>query len=106
MKSTTKPTGTKKTATKTKACNSSKPSNCATNCSNTQKASPAEKVVPKNNAAKKGTDGGTKKGGNSGGTKKGGKRSGESETDPDGSYTGNPLGWGMYAQPVQDVDDL
>ncbi|MCM1042971.1 MAG: hypothetical protein NC350_02035 [Corallococcus sp.] len=29
-----------------------------------------------------------------------------SSSDPDGSYTGNPLGWGKYAEPVQDVDDL
>lgn len=30
----------------------------------------------------------------------------ESESDPDGSYTGNPAGWGEYAEPVVDVDDL
>ncbi len=32
--------------------------------------------------------------------------SSESENDPDGSYTGNPVGWGKGAMPVQDVDDL
>ena len=30
----------------------------------------------------------------------------EGEGDPQGSYTGNPIGWGKYADPVQDVDDL
>lgn len=30
----------------------------------------------------------------------------EGESDPDGSYTGNPIGWGKYAEPVQDADDL
>ena len=30
----------------------------------------------------------------------------EEEGDPLGSYTGNPIGWGKYADPVQDVDDL
>ena len=30
----------------------------------------------------------------------------ESDSDPQGSYTGNPVGWGKYAEPVQDVDDL
>ena len=30
----------------------------------------------------------------------------QSESDPDGSYTGNPVGWGKYEQPVQDADDL
>ena len=30
----------------------------------------------------------------------------ESESDPSGSYTGNPVGWGKYADPVQDADDL
>ena len=30
----------------------------------------------------------------------------ESDSDPAGSYTGNPQGWGKYSQPVQDVDDL
>ena len=30
----------------------------------------------------------------------------ESKGDPDGGYTGNPIGDGEYAKPVQDVDDL
>lgn len=30
----------------------------------------------------------------------------ESDSDPSGSYTGNPVGWGKYADPVQDADDL
>ena len=30
----------------------------------------------------------------------------EDEGDPFGSYTGNPLGWGKYEEPVQDADDL
>lgn len=30
----------------------------------------------------------------------------ESDSDPLGSYTGNPAGWGKYADPVQDADDL
>lgn len=39
-------------------------------------------------------------------TRKHEKSSSESDADPDGSYTGNPVGWGKYAKPVQDVDDL
>lgn len=34
------------------------------------------------------------------------KSSQESENDPSGSYTGNPVGWGKDAVPVQDADDL
>lgn len=34
------------------------------------------------------------------------KSADESDADPSGSYTGNPVGWGKYAKPVQDVDDL
>ena len=30
----------------------------------------------------------------------------ESESDPSRSYTGNPVGWGKDAVPVQDADDL
>ena len=30
----------------------------------------------------------------------------ESESDPSGSYTGNPIGWGIDALPVQDANDL
>ena len=30
----------------------------------------------------------------------------EEEGDPLGSYTGNPIGWGKYDEPVQDADDL
>ena len=30
----------------------------------------------------------------------------ESESDPFGSYTGNPVGWGIDDTPVQDTDDL
>lgn len=38
---------------------------------------------------------------------KGSKSASEStDSDPDGSYTGNPSGWGKYARPVQDADDL
>ena len=33
-------------------------------------------------------------------------KSQESESDPFGSYTGNPVGLGKYEQPVQDADDL
>ena len=41
------------------------------------------------------------------GTKKNSKNSSqEDEGDPQGSYTGNPIGWGKYAEPVQDADDL
>ena len=42
-----------------------------------------------------------------GGSKRNSKNSSqEEEGDPQGSYTGNPIGWGKYAEPVQDVDDL
>ena len=34
------------------------------------------------------------------------KSSQESDSDPLGSYTGNPKGWGIGAVPVQDADDL
>ncbi len=30
----------------------------------------------------------------------------ESESDPFGSYTGNPIGWGELEIPIQDADDL
>lgn len=44
------------------------------------------------------------------GSKKGGgcckSSSQESEADPFGSYTGNPVGWGIGELPIQDVDDL
>ncbi len=30
----------------------------------------------------------------------------EEDGDPQGSYTGNPIGWGKFAEPVQDADDL
>ena len=30
----------------------------------------------------------------------------ESNSDPDGSYTGVPVDGGKYAKPVQDADDL
>ena len=44
------------------------------------------------------------------GTKKSGgcckSSSQESESDPFGSYTGNPVGWGIDEPPVQDADDL
>ena len=42
----------------------------------------------------------------SGGAKNSKHSSQEEESDPFGSYTGNPLGWGKYAEPVQDADDL
>ena len=32
--------------------------------------------------------------------------SSESDSDALGSYTGNPVGFGKYADPVQDADDL
>ena len=50
----------------------------------------------------------TKSASHNGGKKacKGSKSSQESDSDPLGSYTGNPTGWGKYAPPVQDVDDL
>lgn len=32
--------------------------------------------------------------------------SSESDSDPLGSYTGNPAVFGKYADPVQDADDL
>lgn len=46
--------------------------------------------------------------GNCSGNKKSCKESSDSESsgDPSGSYTGNPVGWGKYALPVQDADDL
>ena len=44
---------------------------------------------------------------NCSGSKKNSKNSSqEDEGDPQGSYTGNPIGWGKYAEPVQDADDL
>ena len=56
-----------------------------------------------NSGAKNTTSGSTKK---SGGAKNTKNSSQEDEGDPFGSYTGNPLGWGKYADPVQDADDL
>ena len=42
-----------------------------------------------------------------GGSKRNSKSSSqEDESDPQGSYTGNPIGWGKFAEPVQDADDL
>ena len=41
-----------------------------------------------------------------GGTRNSKNSSQEDESDPLGSYTGNPVGWGKYAEPVQDADDL
>lgn len=42
-----------------------------------------------------------------GGSKRNSKSSSqEEEGDPQGSYTGNPIGWGKFAEPVQDADDL
>ncbi len=42
-----------------------------------------------------------------GGSKRNSKSSSqEEEGDPQGSYTGNPIDWGKYAEPVQDADDL
>ena len=76
MKST-KSTGTKSTKSAKGCCNSS-----------------AKKT---SNCSSKKTGGGTRNSKNS---------SQEDEGDPYGSYTGNPLGWGKYADPVQDVDDL
>ena len=56
-----------------------------------------------NSSAKHSTGSATKK---PGGARNAKNSSQEDESDPLGSYTGNPLGWGKYAQPVQDVDDL
>ncbi|MGN1040344.1 MAG: hypothetical protein ACI4QL_02840 [Candidatus Fimimonas sp.] len=39
-------------------------------------------------------------------SQKSAKSSQESDTDPSGSYTGNPVGWGKNARPEQDADDL
>lgn len=39
-------------------------------------------------------------------TAKSAKSSQESDSDPLGSYTGNPKGWGKNAVPIQDADDL
>ena len=56
-----------------------------------------------NSSAKKTSNCSSKK---SGGARNSKNSSQEDESDPFGSYTGNPLGWGKYADPVQDVDDL
>lgn len=45
-------------------------------------------------------------GSNSKKSQKSAKSSQESDADPSGSYTGNPVGWGKNAKPVQDADDL
>lgn len=41
-----------------------------------------------------------------GGSRNSKNSSQEEDSDPFGSYTGNPVGWGKYAEPVQDADDL
>ncbi len=68
------------------------------NCSNTKNA----KSTKSCGSSTKNTSGKS-----SGGSAKNSKNSSqEDEGDPFGSYTGNPLGWGKFAEPVQDADDL
>lgn len=71
------------------------------NTSGTQSAKSNTKTNAKSNGKTKGAS-------NCSGKKasKQSKNSQESDTDPAGSYTGNPVGWGKYAVPVQDADDL
>ncbi len=65
---------------------------------------------PAKNTQTSGSTSGTGKGKSSdccGSSKRNSKNSSqEEEGDPLGSYTGNPTGWGKYADPVQDADDL
>lgn len=71
------------------------------NSSNTKSAKSAKGCC--NSGAKKTTGSNSK---SSGSAKNSRNSSQEEEGDPYGSYTGNPVGWGKYAEPVQDVDDL
>ncbi len=61
---------------KTKSCTNSKSSKGSKNCSNTMTEDSCEDCPRGCN------------------------------TDPLGSYTGNPTGFGKYSRPVQDADDL
>ena len=72
------------------------------NSSNTKSTSGAKGCC--NSGAKNTGNSSSKKSG--GGSRNSKNSSQEDEGDPFGSYTGNPLGWGKYAEPVQDVDDL
>ena len=72
------------------------------NSSNTKSAKGAKGCS--NTSAKKTNS--TAKNSCGGGSRTGKHSSQEEESDPFGSYTGNPLGWGKYADPVQDADDL
>lgn len=63
------------------------------------------------NSTTKGTTKSTKSKAKTTGTKKSGgccnkSSEQESEADPFGSYTGNPVGWGVNEPPIQDADDL
>ena len=61
----------------------------------------------KSTNTKSNCSGSKSKSSNCSGSKKNSKNSSqEDEGDPLGSYTGNPVGWGKYAEPVQDADDL
>ena len=71
------------------------------NSSNTKSAKNAKGCC---NSGSKNTGSGSSK--KSGGGTHSKNSSQEDEGDPFGSYTGNPVGWGKYAEPVQDVDDL
>ena len=71
------------------------------NSSNTKSTKSAKGCC--NSSAKKSNCSGTK---SSGGARNSKHSSQEEESDPFGSYTGNPVGWGKYADPVQDADDL
>lgn len=86
------PTGGSKM--KTKNCSNSTTKNC--NGSNTK----ARNTTAKN--CKNKTNGGAT---NCGKNTRNNSDS-ESDSDPFGSYTGNPSGFGKYAEPVQDADDL
>ena len=72
------------------------------NCTNTKSAKTTKGCS--NSGAKNTSNTSSNK--SSGGTRNSKNSSQEDESDPFGSYTGNPLGWGKYADPVQDVDDL
>lgn len=73
----TKSTGTKSSNTKT----SNKTKGCSGKASNTSNCGKSRSKNSKSSAQ-------------------------ESDSDPLGSYTGNPMGWGKYEDPVQDADDL
>ncbi len=70
------------------------------NCNNKTNQSATKNCTKKNCKSTKTSDcgGGARKTRNSADT--------ESDSDPLGSYTGNPVGLGKYEKPVQDADDL